>query len=255
MSDAGAEAAGHPAEPVLVCTDVTKCFDGRNGGVRVLRGVNLCVSPGDIVVIVGKTGAGKSTLLHILAGLERPTSGSVTVDGRPLEGLSKGALARLRREKIGIIFQSFNLLPSWTAVENVEAAMLHTGMARAARRERAEALLGQLGLAHRLRNLPAELSAGQQQLVAIARTLANRPALILADEPTGDVDPETAQAIVGRFAALTRQRGVALIVATHGPFPLAVATRLLRVEDGRLVPDRAHDPAASHGAQEQQQEA
>ena len=249
MNDTAAQAAGHPAAPVLVCTSVTKCFGGGNGGVEVLRGVDLSVCAGDVALVHGRTGAGKSTLLHILGGLDRPTSGSVAVGGRVLEGLSGAALARLRREKIGIIFQSFNLLPSWTALENVEAAMLHAGVSRTARRERAEALFGQLGLGHRLGNLPSELSVGQRQLVAIARALANKPLLILADEPTGDLDAETAEGIVARLTTLAREHGAALVVATHGPFPATAATRLLRLEGGRLIPDDTRDP------RERQQEA
>jgi putative ABC transport system ATP-binding protein len=225
------------AAPVLVCTDVTRSFDG---GVHVLRGVSLSAHPREVVVIRGRTGAGKSTLLHILAGLDRPTSGRVAVGGQALDTLPPGALVRLRRDAIGIIFQSFNLLPSWTALENVEAAMMHTPLPRPARREKAEALLDGLGLTPHRGSLPSALSAGQQQLVAVARALANGPRLILADEPTGDVDPETAQGIVERLTALARDQAAALVVATHGPFPLDVATRALRLDDGRLA---AQDPA------------
>lgn len=238
MSSSAPDATPCAEEPVLVCKDVTKTFGGKNGGVPVLRRVNLSVHQGDIVVIAGRTGVGKTTLLHILAGLDRPTAGSVTVDGRSLEGLSGAALARLRRERIGIIFQNFNLLPTWTALQNVEAAMLHTGMPRAARRERVHALLDQLGLRERLNHLPSELSAGQQQLVAIARALANKPTLILADEPTGDVDQETGQVIVDHLTTLTREHGAALVVATHGPFPATAATRLFHLRNGRLASDK-----------------
>jgi putative ABC transport system ATP-binding protein len=236
MTPDGSRETSPTEELVLVCRGVTKTFGLNGRQVRVLAGIDLSVRRGEVVVISGRTGSGKSTLLMILAGLDRPTSGSVAVDGSALEGMSGGDLARLRRRKIGIVFQSFNLLPSWTAVENVEAALLHAGLSKAARRDTAAALLRELGLADRLGHLPSELSVGQQQCVAIARALANQPAILVADEPTGDVDPETAETILGHLMPAARQRGAALIVATHGTFPLDVVARRFRMEDGRLVP-------------------
>ena len=228
--------AGATSEEVVGCEGLTMVFGGRGRTIRVLDGVDLSVSQGEVVVISGRVGSGKSTLLSLLAGLERPTSGCVRVEGRPLEGLSSAQLARLRRERIGIVFQSFNLLPAWTARENVEAALVHTVADPRARSERAGILLAALGLADRLHHLPAELSVGQQQGVAIARALAGDPAVVLADEPTGDVDPETAEEIVAHLTRPVREKGVTLIVATHGSFPAEQAYRVLRLEAGRLVP-------------------
>jgi len=232
-----------PSDGILLqCTDLRKTFTLREREIRVLDGVNLSVARGETVVITGRTGAGKSTLLALLGGLDRPTAGTVALGGRNMEALSNEELAQLRRTQIGIVFQSHNLLPSWTARENVEAALLHTGTPAARRRERAKALLSELGLGDRMDNLPAELSVGQQQLVAIARALATEPALLLADEPTGDVDPESAQEIIRLLASPVKERGAALVVATHGAFPLDAADRVLYLKDGALVPPEAAGP-------------
>lgn len=224
---------------LLECKDLRKSFTVKRKEIRVLRGINLSVDRGEIVVIAGKTGAGKSTFLGVLGGLERQTSGSVTFEGRCMEDLSHEALALLRRQKIGVIFQNFNLLPSWTAYENVEAALLHIGMSKTARREKVKTLLNNLGLGQRLDNLPSELSVGQQQRVAIARAIANEPALILADEPTGELDAETAQEIIDHLITPVREKGVTLVIATHGIFPLDIATRVFYIKDGTLVPQES----------------
>ncbi|MBI3946531.1 MAG: ATP-binding cassette domain-containing protein [Armatimonadetes bacterium] len=222
-------------DPLLQCRGLRKCFITRGREVCVLGSVDLAVRAGEVVVIRGRSGAGKSTLLGLLGGLERPTSGSVLLGSERLEALSASALASLRRRRIGIIFQSHNLLPSWTARENVEAALMHAGVPAGARRARAAGLLKALGLEDRLGYLPAELSVGQQQRVAIARALVNEPSVILADEPTGDVDPETAAEIVSLLTAPVHERGVALVVATHGAFPLDGADRVCHLEGGRLI--------------------
>jgi putative ABC transport system ATP-binding protein len=236
------QATATPDGVLLECKDLKKTFTLRRREIRVLQGVNLSAARGEIVLITGRTGSGKSTFLTLLAGLDRPTAGSVRLDGRRMETLSNEELTRLRRERIGIVFQSHNLLPSWTAFENVEAALLHTGMPAAQRRGRVEALLSELGLGDRMDNLPAELSVGQQQLVAIARALANEPALILADEPTGDVDPESAQEIIRRLTLPVKEKGATLVIASHGTFPVDVADRVLCMSDGRLVPYEADVP-------------
>ena len=195
----------------------------------------MAVKPGEIVTITGRSGEGKSVLLWLLSGLDRPDSGQVVFMGRSLDGLSNRELARLRGDEIGIIFQNFNLVASWTAVENVESAMRHNGMNPQERRQKAVAALAELGLGERLDNLPAELSIGQQQRVAIARTLVNDPTLILADEPTGDVDPETAREIIDLLLAPVKEKGATLIVATHGNLPLDEAHRMLVLKEGRLT--------------------
>ncbi|MHB9023561.1 MAG: ABC transporter ATP-binding protein [Armatimonadota bacterium] len=221
-------------DTLLECRGVTKSFSIKRKTFPILTGVSFVAQPGEVVVITGKSGAGKSTLLSLLGGLDRPTSGSIVFAGRALETLSGEALAQLRREQLGIIFQNFNLLPSWTTFENVEAALLHSSLPPSERRAKVRALLNELGLGERLDNLPAELSVGQQQRVAVARTLVNGPTLILADEPTGDVDPETAQEILARLLAAVRERGAILVVATHGGFPLEHADRVLLLQDGTL---------------------
>jgi putative ABC transport system ATP-binding protein len=220
---------------LLKCENVTKNFVVKQGEIQVLKGINLSANKGEIVVITGKSGTGKSTLLWILGGLERPTSGKVIFEDHSMDKLSSEDLAILRRRKIGIIFQNFNLLPSWTAFENVEAAMMHTGTPKPTRKEKTRTLLNGLGLGDRFDNLPSELSIGQQQRVAIARAIANEPSLILADEPTGDVDPETASEIINHLLAPVKDKNVTLIITTHGAFPLDVADRVFYMKDGNLV--------------------
>ena len=231
----GSPYPGDPCRSAVECHAVSKTFAARNGPVRALASVSLSAGWGEALAISGKSGAGKSTLLSLLAGLDSPTSGTVLLAGHDLGSMSNSAVARLRREKIGLIFQDFNLLASWTAFENVEAALMHCGMDRAVRRERVDAILGSLGLEQRANHLPGELSVGQQQRVAVARTLVNRPEIIFADEPSGDVDPETAHEIHRLLLEPVRTRGATLIVATHGNFPLALADRALVLKDGTIA--------------------
>jgi len=223
-------------DTLLECHNLRKTFIVRGKETAVLRGVNLSVRSGEVVAITGKSGAGKSVLLWLLSGLDRPTSGEVLFKGRSLISLSGSELARVRRDKIGIIFQDFNLVASWTALENVESALRHGGMSRAARRAKALKLLDDLMLGDRLDNFPSELSIGEEQRIALARTLANDPVLVLADEPTGDIDPETAKEIVSMLVKPVKEKRATLIVATHGAFPLNVADRVLCLRDGVLLP-------------------
>jgi len=224
-----------PGDAILECVEVKKSFTVKRKEIPVLKNINLSISRNEVVLITGKSGAGKSTLLGLLAGLEPPTSGSVIFEGQPLEKLPNETLASLRRRKVGIIFQNFNLLPSWTAFENVESALLHAGMSKNDRRTRVEPLLNKLGLGDRLNNLPVELSVGQQQRVAVARTLVNEPALILADEPTGDVDPETGEEIVKMLLAAVSERGATLVIATHGGSFRDIAGKKFHLEEGVLA--------------------
>jgi putative ABC transport system ATP-binding protein len=221
--------------PIIEARSLVKNFRVRGKDIPVLRGLDLAAAPGEVVVVRGKSGAGKSVLLWLLSGLDRPDSGEVFLEGRPMRALSNAMLAGLRQDRLGIVFQNFNLVASWTALENVEAVLEARGLPPGEARRRALDALVEVGLSERLDNLPAELSIGQQQRVAVARTLAAGPSLILADEPTGAVDPETAAEIIDMLLRPVRERGATLIVATHGHFPAHVADRVLRLENGRLV--------------------
>ncbi len=222
--------------PRLYCKDVKKSFQIRGKTIEVLKGVELSVMPGEMVIIRGRSGQGKSVLLWLLSGIDMPTSGEVLFEGTSLSSLDNTALSNLRRQKIGLIFQNFNLIPSWTAKENVEAALLNSGLSSEERAAKAVALLEKFGLANRLDNLPAELSVGQQQRVAVARTLINEPSLLLADEPSGDVDPETASELLSVFKSFVKEKGASMVVASHGNFPLEAGDRVLRLQDGVLSP-------------------
>ena len=219
-------------ETLLRCRGIRKIFASRGRSTIVLNGVDLDLHPGEVVLISGRSGAGKSTLVSLIGGLDRADQGSVSLGDSRYEEMSNSQLARLRRDKIGIVFQNYNLLPSWTALENVEAALADQGRGR---RNQAAALLEQLGLAGRLENLPAELSAGEQQRVALARALANNPTLILADEPTADVDPETAREIVARLITPVGEKRAALLVASHGAFPPSEAHTIYVLQNGKLI--------------------
>jgi putative ABC transport system ATP-binding protein len=220
---------------VLSCSHVTKRFVSRGRTTDVLSDISLTVCRGQIVVIRGRSGTGKSTLLHILAGLERLTAGRVEIAGQTLEDLSAGKLADLRRQTIGFIFQNFNLIPSWTAGQNVEAALIHTRLTRSQRHRTVREMLERLELGDRIDHLPSELSVGQQQRVAVARALIHSPAIVFADEPTGDVDPQTAKSIMDCLVGLVRANGTALIVCTHGEFVIETADLHYVLQDGRIV--------------------
>jgi putative ABC transport system ATP-binding protein len=222
-------------EPLLSAVAISKEFRSADRTLRVLDRVDLVVEAGEVVVVTGRSGAGKSTLLGLLGGLDRPTSGVIVLAGRDLNGLAGDDLARLRREQVGIVFQDFNLLPSWTVLENVQASLLHTAVPRGERRSKAQSILESLGLGDLGDRRPAELSVGQQQRVAVGRALVNAPSIILADEPTGSVDPETARDIHACLLRPVRERGAALIVTTHGAFPLNLADRTFELSQGRLA--------------------
>ncbi len=222
-------------EPLLQCNDVSKSFRAGLKQTCILQNIRLTVQTGEIVVIHGRSGAGKSTLIHILTGLDRPSSGTVVLDHYDLNKLSQSKLARLRAGYMGIIFQNFNLIPTWTAQENVVAAMNGNGQTPFSCRQEAIQLLQIVGLGDHLDHLPMQLSIGQQQRVAISRALANDPRIIFADEPTGDLDPLTARDIVEDLIDLVRWQNITLIVTTHGTFPLDRADRCLCLKDGTLV--------------------
>lgn len=219
---------------ILECKELVRTFHGRNGESRILDGLNLAVDKGQFVVVTGRSGTGKSTLLYLLGGLDVPTSGTVFFDGRAITGLSTREMTRLRRGRIGTIFQDFNLISSWTALENVEAPLLPQGLAPSERTERAVVLLSRFGLASRTMNLPSELSIGEQQRVAVARTLITSPELILADEPTGSVDPMTGEEILTALIEHVQESQATLVLTTHGNFSPSMADIVYHLEKGKL---------------------
>jgi putative ABC transport system ATP-binding protein len=216
-------------------TDVTKDYPKGRGVVQALRGVNLVVANGDWLAIQGPTGHGKSTLLQILGALDRPTSGMVELDGRDLAGLREGQLTGVRATSIGFIFQTFNLIPTLSAQENVEAALVPLGVAAAQRKERARQALSEVGLGERAQHLPSELSGGQQQRVAIARALVKRPAVLLADEPTGNLDEGTRDEIMTLLEYLWREQSLTLVTVTHDSSVARRAQRTAIMRNGRLT--------------------
>ena len=239
----GADGAGAAPAPVIEATDVTRVYE-MEGGARVeaLRGVSLTVADGEFVSIVGPSGSGKSTLLHLFGALDRPTSGVVRIGGRDITELSDPELAQLRNAEVGFVFQQFQLLARTPALHNVALPLVYRGTPRTERHERARAALEQVGLDHRLDHKPQQLSGGEQQRVAIARALVTEPRLILADEPTGNLDSVIGDEIMGLLADLNARRGVALVVITHDREVAGLAPRRIRIRDGRLA-EEATAPA------------
>ncbi len=221
------------AGPVILCDDLHIRLGSGAGAVHVLRGIDLAVSGGETLSLVGPSGSGKSTLLMALAGLERPTAGRVVIDGADLTGMSEDALARLRGASIGIVFQSFHLIPSMTALENVAVPLELAGAADAF--ARAEAELDAIGLGDRLGHHPAELSGGEQQRVAIARALAPRPSILLADEPTGNLDAGNGALIADLLFQANAERGTTLVLVTHDLALAGRSGRVVRLNSGRIV--------------------
>ncbi len=215
------------------------------GVVRALRGVSLTIARGQLVVVQGRSGSGKTTLLNLIGGLERPTSGMVRFDGEDVVGMPERQLIALRRTRIGFIFQAFGLIPILSAAENVEVPLRLTHAPVGHRDERVRVLLEMVGLGERARHRPHELSGGEQQRVAIARSLANQPALLLADEPTGQLDSQTGRTIMTLIRALVRSEGVTAIVATHDPVLIELADRAIELSDGQVISDSAAATAAS----------
>jgi len=219
--------------PVLALRDVVKEYPG-SPPVRAVDGVSLTVEPGEFVAIVGPSGSGKSTLLNLVGALDVPTEGTVHIAGYDVASLGDRDLSALRNRHIGFVFQQFNLIPTLTAVENVEAALASTGLHGDARRERSDEVLAQVGLAERRDHLPSRLSGGEQQRVAIARALANGPRVILADVPTGNLDSRTAADVVGLLGELCDAEGVTIILVTHDENVARRARRRVSMADGHL---------------------
>ena len=222
--------------PIFSVTDVTKVYHLGGGLVSALDGVTLEIGAGEFIAIQGTSGSGKSTLLNLLGGLDRPTSGDIAFAGESLAGFSAAALAQYRLRRVGMVFQSFNLIPTMTAVENVALALAFAGVARPERRARAQALLAEMGLAARLDHRPSELSGGEQQRVSIARALANDPPVLLADEPTGNLDSVRAREVLALLKAQQRA-GKTIVLITHDrELAEAFADRCVRLKDGKVLP-------------------
>jgi putative ABC transport system ATP-binding protein len=223
--------------PVIAVTDVTRSYQlgSRHEGVRALRGVSFTVAPGEFVAIVGPSGSGKSTLLNLIGALDRPTTGAVRLDGRDVATMSDTQLARLRNAEIGFVFQQFHMLARTTALDNVALPLVYAGVGRSARVARARDALEAVGLGHRLEHHPTELSGGEQQRVAIARAVVTDPRILLADEPTGNLDTVTGDDVMRLLEQLNTDRGTALIVITHDPDIAARAPRQIRLRDGVIV--------------------
>ncbi len=227
---------GGIGEPLLRLQGIRRVFRQGGAELEVLKGADFALPAGRIVALVGPSGAGKSTLLHICGLLEHATAGEVLLDGRPTGRLGDSERTRLRRELIGFVYQFHHLLPDFTAEENVALPQLVAGRGRRAARSRATELLDRLGLASRLTHRPGRLSGGEQQRVAIARALANAPRLVLADEPTGNLDPATAERVFDELLAVVRGSGTAALIATHNPELAARMDEVWQLADGRLTP-------------------
>ncbi|RMF53306.1 MAG: ABC transporter ATP-binding protein [Bacteroidetes bacterium] len=227
---------------VIELEGVKKFYPLGREGVWALRGVSFTIEAGELVAIMGPSGSGKSTLLHILGCLDVPTEGSYRLAGQETTHLSDAGLARLRNQEIGFVFQTFHLLPRYSAIENVALPLVYAGVPRKERFERARAWLEAVGLGDRLHHRPNELSGGQRQRVAIARALVTRPSLLLADEPTGNLDSATSEEIMRLFLDL-HQAGHTVVIVTHEPDIAAYAERVLVLRDGQLIEDRRKVPA------------
>ena len=225
------------ADALIALDHVYKTYQMGDVEIHALRGVSLQIHPGEFVAIMGASGSGKSTTMNIVGCLDRPTRGHYYLDGEDVSKLSKDELADIRNRKIGFVFQNFNLLSRTSALENVELPMLYLGIKQQERVERAKEALELVGLQDRMTNMPNQLSGGQQQRVAIARSLVNRPAIILADEPTGNLDSRTSVEVMDIFQRLNRERGITVAIVTHEPDIAQYAGRVVVFKDGRIKSD------------------
>jgi len=231
----GTNGSSAPLRPVIDVQDIAKTYKMGDIEVNALQGATMTIYPGDLVSIMGPSGSGKSTLMNILGCLDQPTGGSYKLDGIETEKMSDDQLAEIRNTKIGFVFQSFNLLRRTTAIDNVEQPMIYAGVGPRQRRERATAALQAVGLGDRIKHYSNELSGGQQQRVAIARSLVNNPAIILADEPTGNLDSKSGAEIICLFQRLNSEQGITIIFVTHDPRIAQHTKRVIRISDGRIV--------------------
>jgi putative ABC transport system ATP-binding protein len=229
---------------LLTATDLTKEYVSGEARVRALAGVSLQLAQGDFVALMGPSGCGKSTLLHLCGAMDRPTSGQVQFEGRDLASLSDDELTRLRRERVGFVFQFFNLLPTLTLGDNIALPCLLGGMPAAEAESRAARLAARVGIGHRLKHYPQEVSGGEMQRAALARALVHEPALLVADEPTGNLDSENGATVLALLAELNQEMGITILLATHATEVASAAGRIMRMRDGRFI--QADVPVPHH---------
>ena len=220
---------------IIELKNVSKTYGEGEIAVHALRGVDLSIEKGDFVAVAGPSGSGKSTMLNIMSGLDRPTMGQCHIGGTEITSLSSNALSKLRLEKVGFIFQAYNLLPVLTAIENTEYVMMMQGVPAKERAEKAKAILARVGLEGKGDRFPHELSGGQQQRVAVARAIVSEPSLVLADEPTANLDSETGYALMDLMAELNQEKGTTFIFSTHDPKVMERSNEIIRLQDGKIL--------------------
>ncbi len=226
---------------IVECVDVVKIYQQGKVEVRALDGVTLSIAKGGFVAIAGPSGSGKTTLLNLIGGLDNPCSGSIAVNGNDFSEMSQSALATLRLHKVGFVFQAYNLIPVLSAIENVEYVMLLQGVATAERRERAKSILDEVGLDGKYNRRPAELSGGQQQRVAVARAIVSNPSIVLADEPTANLDSKTGEGLLQMMKEMNEKKSVTFIFSTHDKMVMDYARRLVLIRDGRIADDQTKE--------------
>ena len=231
--------------PLMSMKGVTKDYKLGKTLVRALRGLDMEIAKGEVVAIMGPSGSGKSTLMHILGALDVPTNGVAMIDGSDLKDLKESQLVTFRGQKVGFVFQTFNLVQTLSALQNVELPMIFQGIGRSERIQKAKDLLARVGLAERIRHKPNELSGGERQRVSVARALANDPEIILADEPTGNLDSETGQSILDLLKDLSAKDGKTVIIVTHDPEAAVIADRIIRLRDGHVADESRRVPEGS----------